>query len=135
MATRIYHNPGCSTSRNVLGIIRATDVEPEVILYLENPPKRAELEGLLEAMDMAPRDLMRRRGTPLAELGYDLPQLTDDALIQAMLDQPILIERPIVVTPKGTRLCRPIEKVLEILDPPLREPYRKENGDLVTPIA
>ncbi len=134
MTTRIYHNPACSTSRDVLGIIRATGVEPEVVLYLETPPSRGELAELIAAMDLPPREVMRRKGTPMEELGYDLPQVSDDTLIDAMIEHPIMIERPIVVTQKGARLCRPVERVLEILDPPLAQPYVRERGAVVEPL-
>jgi arsenate reductase len=110
----IYHNPACTTSRKVLATIRATGTEPQVIEYLKTPPSRAELKSLLSRMGMTPRALLRRRGTPYDELGLDGPK-SDDALIDAMLAHPILIERPIVVTADGVRLCRPVEKLAEIL--------------------
>jgi arsenate reductase len=111
----IYHNPACGTSRKVLAAIRATGAEPRVIEYLKTPPSRAELKSLLQRMGMTPRALLRRRGTPYEELGLDDPNKTDEALIEAMLAHPILIERPIVVTRRGVRLCRPPEKLAEIL--------------------
>jgi len=110
----IYHNPSCTTSRKVLAAIRATGTEPRVIEYLKTPPSRAELKSLLERMGMTPRALLRRRGTPYDELGLDDPKKTDAALIDAMLTHPILIERPIVVTDRGVRLCRPPDKLAEI---------------------
>jgi arsenate reductase len=111
----IYHNPSCTTSRKVLAAIRATGAEPRVIEYLKTPPSRAELESLLSRMGMTPRALLRRRGTPYDELGLGDPKQSDQALIDAMLAHPILIERPIVVTAHGVRLCRPPEKLAEIL--------------------
>jgi arsenate reductase (glutaredoxin) len=111
----IYHNPACGTSRKVLAAIRDTGAEPHVIEYLKTPPNRAELKSLLSRMSMTPRALLRRRGTPYDELGLDDPKQTDEALIDAMLTHPILMERPIVVTDRGVRLCRPPEKLAEIL--------------------
>ena len=111
----IYHNPSCTTSRKVLAAIRATGVEPRVVEYLKTPPGRTELQSLLSHMEMTPRALLRRRGTPYDELELDDPKLSDDSLIDAMLAHPILIERPIVVTSRGVRLCRPVEKLTEIL--------------------
>lgn len=131
----IYHNPACGTSRNVLGLIRNSGVEPTVIHYLETPPDRAQLERLIADLRMPVRDLLRQKGTPYAELGLDDPQLDDAALIAAMLRHPILINRPIVVTPLGTRLCRPSEQVLEILPEPQRGPFVKEDGEVVDPPA
>ena len=113
--TTIYHNPSCGTSRNVLAMIRAAGEEPRIIEYLRTPPSREELKGLLRQMAIAPRDLLRRKGKPYDELGLDDPKWTDEQLIDLMLRHPILIERPIVVTDKGVRLCRPSETVLEIL--------------------
>jgi arsenate reductase len=115
MTVTIYHNPACGTSRNTLAMIRASGVEPTVIEYLKTPPTKKELKSLVKAMGVAPRELLRRKGTPYDELGLDDPGLTDEQIIDAMLAHPILINRPIVVTPKGTRLCRPSEVVLEIL--------------------
>lgn len=129
----IYHNPKCGTSRNVLAMIRQSGVEPEVIAYLETPPSRETLERLLAAMSKSPRDILRRKGTPYDELGLDDPALSDAALLDAMLAHPILIERPIVVTPKGTRLCRPSETVLEILENPEIGSFAKEDGEVVKP--
>ncbi|MDR6179391.1 arsenate reductase [Pseudomonas sp. SORGH_AS 211] len=134
-AITIYHNPACGTSRNVLGLIRNTGVEPTVIHYLETPPDRAQLERLIADLDMPVRELLRQKGTPYAELGLDDPQLDDAALIAAMLQHPLLINRPIVVTPLGTRLCRPSERVLDILPEPQRGPFVKEDGEVVIPSA
>ncbi|MDB5373121.1 MAG: arsenate reductase [Belnapia sp.] len=111
MTVTIYHNPACGTSRNVLGLIRASGQEPVVIEYLKTPPSRAELIGLIDRMGMTPRALLRQKGTPYAQLGLDDPGLTDDQLLDAMLAHPILIQRPIVVAPHGVRLCRPSETV------------------------
>jgi arsenate reductase (glutaredoxin) len=111
----IYHNPACGTSRNVLALIRNSGEEPRVIEYLKTPPSRAELVQLIGRMGISVRDLLRRRGTPYDELGFDEPSLTDDALLDGMMAHPILINRPIVVTPQGVKLCRPSETVLDIL--------------------
>ncbi|KAA8919721.1 arsenate reductase (glutaredoxin) [Xanthomonas sontii] len=124
----IYHNPACGTSRNVLGLIRNSGVEPTVIEYLKTPPDRATLQTLAAASGLPLRDLMRQKGTPYAELGLDDPTLDDDALLEAMLQHPILLNRPIVVSPLGTRLCRPSETVLEILPTPQRGAFAKEDG-------
>ena len=129
----IYHNPKCGTSRNALAMIRQSGVEPEVIAYLETPPSRETLERLLAAMGKRPRDILRRKGTPYDELGLDDPALSDAALLDAMLAHPILIERPIVVTAKGVRLCRPSETVLEILENPEIGSFAKEDGEVVKP--
>ena len=133
MTVTIYHNPKCGTSRNVLAMIRQSGVEPEVIAYLETPPSRETLERLLAAMGKRPRDILRRKGTPYDELGLDDPALSDAALLDAMLAHPILIERPIVVTAKGVRLCRPSETVLEILENPEIGSFAKEDGEVVKP--
>jgi arsenate reductase len=111
----IYHNPNCSTSRKVLGMLREAGAGPRIIEYLKTPPTRDELLDLLQRMEMTPRALLRRRGTPYDSLGLDDPAKSDDALIDAMLAEPILIERPIVVGPRGVRLCRPAERVYEVL--------------------
>ncbi len=124
----IYHNPQCGTSRNVLALIRNCGVEPEVIEYLVNPPTRNTLEGLLQQMGISVRELLRRKGTPYDELGLDDPTLNDDQLLAAMLAHPILMNRPIVVTPMATRLCRPSESVLDILPSPQRGALRNEDG-------
>ena len=131
----IYHNPACGTSRNVLGLIRNSGVEPTIIHYLETPPDRAQLERLIADLGMPVRELLRQKGTPYAELGLDDPQLDDATLITAMLQHPLLINRPIVVTPLGTRLCRPSERVLEILPEPQRGPFVKEDGEVVVSSA
>jgi arsenate reductase (glutaredoxin) len=111
----IYHNPACTTSRKVLGMIRDAGVEPRVIEYLKTPPTRPELVDLLRRMGLTPRELLRRRGTPYQELGLDDPGKTDSDLIDAIMAHPILIERPVVVGPRGVRLCRPPDRVREVL--------------------
>jgi arsenate reductase len=113
----IYHNPGCGTSRNTLALIRERGFEPRVIEYLKTPPDRATLQALLTQMGISARELLRRKAPPYDELGLDDPKWTDEQLLDLMLQHPILIERPVVQTPLGTRLCRPMEKVLEILPP------------------
>lgn len=128
MTITIYHNPNCGTSRNVLGLIRNTGAEPVVIEYLKTPPARGVLVDLIARMGISVRDLLRRKGTPYDELGLDDPKWTDDALIDLMLEHPILINRPIVVTPLGVRLCRPSETVLDILPDPQRGAFAKEDG-------
>jgi arsenate reductase len=115
MSVVIWHNPKCSTSRKVLEMIEAAGIEPRVVEYVKTPPSAAEIRAVLAEMNMKPRDLLRRRGTPYEELGLDDPKLGDAALIAAMAEHPILIERPVVRTRKGTRLCRPPERVQEIL--------------------
>ena len=132
MSIIIYHNPDCGTSRNVLAMIRNTGDEPTVIEYLKTPPTRAELVAMLERMGMAPRDLMRRKGTPYDALGLDDPALSDDRLIDAMSANPILIQRPIVISPLGVKLCRPSEVVLSLLDRPQLKPFFKEDGSAVS---
>lgn len=127
----IYHNPECGTSRNTLAMIRNAGIEPRVIEYLKTPPSRAELTELLRQLGLTPRQLLREKGTPFAELGLDDPALTDDQLIDAMMDHPILINRPIVVTPLGAKLCRPSELVLDILPAPQRGAFTKEDGEQV----
>ena len=129
--TRIYHNPQCGTSRNVLALIRHAGIEPEIVEYLKTPPDRATLLALLGALQMTPRQLLRRKGTPYESLGLDDATLTDEAMIDAMLAHPILIERPIVVSPKGTRLCRPSETVLDLLPAGPLPPFSKEDGEVV----
>jgi arsenate reductase len=116
MNVTIYHNPACGTSRNTLAMIRATGTEPVIIEYLKTPPSRDELRALVQRMGIPLRDLLRQKGTPYAELGLADPSLSDDALLDAIEAHPILINRPIVVTAKGARLCRPSELVLELLD-------------------
>lgn len=127
----IYHNPACGTSRNTLALIRNADIEPHVVEYLKTPPSRPMLERLIERMGITPRDLLREKGTPFAELGLGDPSLTDDRLIDAMMAHPILINRPIVVTERGVRLCRPSEAVLDILPAPQRGEFIKEDGERV----
>lgn len=128
MTVRIYHNPSCGTSRNVLAMIRNSGEQPEVIEYLKSPPSRVELVSLLDRMGLRPRALLRRKGTPYDALKLDDPALTDDQLIDAMLAHPILIERPIVVSPLGVALCRPSEAVLALLPRPQQAPFVKEDG-------
>jgi len=127
----IYHNPDCGTSRNTLALIRNSGVEPEVIEYLRTPPSRAKLIELLQAMGMRPRDLLRQKGTPFDALGLGGTQWSDEQLVDFMVQHPILINRPIVVTARGTRLCRPSEVVLDILPSPQRGPFTKEDGEVV----
>ena len=131
MSVTIYHNPACGTSRNALELIRATGAEPEVVHYLETPPTRDELVSLMKRMGIGPRDLLREKGTPYRELGLGDTSLTDDQLIDAMMEHPILINRPIVVGPKGIRLCRPSEEVLSVLDGALAADFVKEDGEVV----
>lgn len=133
MSITIYHNPSCGTSRNTLAMIRQSGEEPEIIEYLKTPPSRERLIELLHAMNMRPRELLRRKGTPYDELGLGEPNRTDDELIAFMLEHPILINRPIVVTPKGVRLCRPSEVVLDILPNPEIGTFTKEDGEVVAP--
>jgi arsenate reductase (glutaredoxin) len=127
----IYHNPDCGTSRNTLAMIRNAGIEPHVIEYLKTPPSRALLRQLVERMGISVRDLLREKGTPYAELGLGDPSLSDDALLDAMMKHPILINRPIVVTPKGVKLCRPSEQVLELL-PAQEGEFVKEDGERVS---
>lgn len=127
----IYHNPSCGTSRNVLALIRNSGEEPTVIEYLRTPPDRATLAGLIQAMGMPVRDVLRQKGTPYDELGLGEHKWTDEQLIDFMLQHPILINRPIVVTPLGTRLCRPSEVVLDILPKPQQAAFSKEDGEVV----
>jgi len=131
LTVTIYHNPACGTSRNTLAMIRQSGEEPHVIEYLKTPPAREELVKLIDAIGITPRELLREKGTPYGELGLGDPSLTDDALIDAMITHPVLINRPIVVTEKGTALCRPSEKVLSLLANPVSS-YVKEDGEVVT---
>lgn len=131
MSVTIYHNPACGTSRNVLAMIRNSGEEPRVIEYLKMPPSRDELLSLIGRMQIPVRDLLRRKGTPFDELKLGDPTLTDSQLIDAMTAHPILINRPIVVTPLGVKLCRPSETVLDILPNPQRGPLAKEDGEVV----
>jgi len=126
----IYHNPQCGTSRNTLGLIRNAGIEPHVIEYLKTPPTRLLLRQLIARMGVSVRDVIREKGTPYAELGLDDPSLSDDQLLDAMMAHPILINRPIVVTPLGVRLCRPSETVIDIL-PPQQGEFVKEDGEPV----
>jgi arsenate reductase len=128
MTVTIYHNPNCGTSRNTLAIIRQSGEEPVVIEYLKTPPSRERLVELLAAMNMPPRKLLREKGTPYAELNLGDPKWSDDQLIDFMMAHPILINRPIVVTDKGVRLCRPSELVLDLLDKPITR-FVKEDGE------
>ena len=134
MTVTIYHNPACGTSRNTLAMIRASGEEPVVIEYLKHPPDRARLQQLIAAMNIPVRALLREKGTPYAELGLADLALGDDALIDAMLAHPILINRPIVETPKGTRLCRPSERVFDLLDTPVAS-FVKEDGEIVQAVG
>jgi arsenate reductase len=127
----IYHNPACGTSRNVLALIRDTGEEPTVVEYLETPPDRATLERLIADLGLPVRGVLRRKGTPYDDLGLDDPKWRDDQLIDFMLQHPILMNRPIVVTPIATRLCRPSEAVLDILPAPQRGAFTREDGDAV----
>ena len=127
----IYHNPDCGTSRNVLALIRNAGEEPTVIEYLKTPPDRATLERLIAAMGVPVREVLRQKGTPYDELGLGDPKWSDDQLIDFMLQHPILMNRPIVVTPIATRLCRPSEAVLDILPTPQQSAFTKEDGEAV----
>ena len=130
MKPLIYHNPACGTSRNTLAMIEASGEAPDVIEYLTSPPTRERLVELLALMELAPRELLRRKGTPYDALKLDDPALGDDQLVDAMIAHPILINRPIVVTDKGARLCRPSERVLELLDNPVAT-FTKEDGEII----
>ena len=127
----IYHNPACGTSRNTLAMIRNAGIEPQVIEYLKTPPSRAELQQLIARMGSSTRELLREKGTPYAELGLSDTSLTDDQLLDAMLAHPILINRPIVVSPLGVKLCRPSETVLDILPQAQQGAFAKEDGEKV----
>ncbi|AWB08440.1 arsenate reductase (glutaredoxin) (plasmid) [Azospirillum humicireducens] len=131
----IYHNPACGTSRNTLALIRNSGVEPTVIEYLKTPPTRDELAELIRRMGVPVRAVLREKGTPFAELGLGDPALGDDRLLDAMMAHPILINRPIVVTPQGVRLCRPSEAVLDILPDAQRGAFAKEDGEQVVDAA
>ncbi|GLR65317.1 arsenate reductase (glutaredoxin) [Marinospirillum insulare] len=130
MKVQIYHNPSCGTSRNTLAMLEASGKEPEVIEYLKAPPSRERLEALLEMMQITPRALLRRKGTPYDELDLDNAALNDEQLIDAMMAHPILINRPIVVVGDKARLCRPSESVLELLGQPI-ESFTKEDGEVI----
>ena len=127
----IYHNPGCGTSRNTLAMIRNAGIEPHVIEYLKTPPSRTLLVELIDRADMTPRELLREKGTPFAELGLVDTSLSNDALIDAMMAHPILINRPLVVSPLGVKLCRPSEAVLDLLPEPQQGAFAKEDGEKV----
>jgi arsenate reductase len=130
MDVTIYHNPACGTSRNTLALIRHAGIEPTVVEYLHDPPSRAALVELIAAAGLSVREAMRQNVPPYLERGLDDPALSDDALIEAMLREPILINRPFVVSPLGVRLCRPSERVLDLL-PPITRPFSKEDGEVV----
>jgi arsenate reductase len=130
-AITIYHNPACGTSRNVLALIRNSGIEPVIVEYLKTPPARDQLVGLIAALGMPVRSVLRRKGTPYDDLQLDDPKWTDDQLIDFMVAHPILMNRPIVVTPLGTCLCRPSEVVLDILPSPQLAPFAKEDGEPV----
>ncbi|WP_313058654.1 arsenate reductase (glutaredoxin) [Agrobacterium cavarae] len=131
MQVTIYHNPSCGTSRNTLAMIRNADIEPTVVEYLKTPPSRAELKAMITDAGLTVREAIREKGTPYAELGLDNPALSDEQLLDAMVKEPILINRPFVVTPLGTRLCRPSEAVLEILPDSHKGAFTKEDGEQV----
>jgi arsenate reductase len=131
MTTTIYHNPNCGTSRNVLALIRNSGEEPAIIEYLKTPPSRETLAKLIADAGLTARTLLRRKGTPYDELGLDDAKFSDDEIIGFMLQHPVLIERPIVVTSLGTKLCRPSEAVLDILPNPQRGAFAKEDGEVV----
>ncbi len=131
MTVTIYHNPACGTSRNTLAMIRASGIEPEVIEYLKTPPSREKLVELISKMGISPRQLLREKGTPYAELGLADLSLSDEEQIDAMMQHPVLINRPIVVTAKGVKLCRPSELVLDILENPDIGTFVKEDGEVV----
>jgi arsenate reductase len=128
----IFHNPACGTSRNTLALIRGAGIEPRVVEYLKTPPTREQLLALLAAMQIPVRELLREKGTPYAELGLADPKWTDEQLLDFIQQHPILMNRPVVQTPLGTKLCRPSEEVLELLPVGPLAPFRKEDGELVT---
>jgi arsenate reductase len=128
---KIYHNPDCGTSRNALAMIRQSGEDPEVVEYLRKPPTRDELLEIIKAMGSRPRDLLRRKGTPYDELGLEDQKWSDDQLVDFMIEHPILINRPIVVTPRGTRLCKPSEVVIEILPNSNIRSFVKEDGEII----
>ncbi|MCK0094831.1 arsenate reductase (glutaredoxin) [Yoonia sp. F2084L] len=131
MTTVIHHNPDCGTSRNVLAVIRATGTEPVVVEYLKTGWTRPQLQALFAAADITPRDALRTSKSPAEELGLLAPDVSDDVLLDAMLQHPVLVNRPIVCTPKGVALCRPSEAVLPLLEKPLTGPVYKEDGTLI----
>ena len=128
---KIYHNPNCGTSRNTLALIRNSGLEPEVVLYLETPPSKEQLTKLILDMSIPVRDMLRQKGTPYHELNLGNAKWSDEELIDFMMAHPILINRPIIVTPLGTKLCRPSESVLDILANPQRGAFKKEDGEAV----
>jgi arsenate reductase len=134
-AVTIWHNPACGTSRNVLALIRNAGIEPTIVEYLKTPPTRGALVGTIAAAGLSVRQALREKGTPYAELGLGDPALSDEVLLDAMLAEPILINRPFVTTPIGTRLCRPSEVVLDILPSPQRGAFAKEDGEAVVDAA
>ncbi len=127
----IYHNPECGTSRNALAMIRNAGIEPHVVEYLKTPPSRALLESLIERAGISARALLREKGTPFADLGLGNPDLTDPQLVDAMMEHPILINRPLVVSPLGVKLCRPSEEVLDLIPAGQRGAFAKEDGEQV----
>jgi len=127
----IYHNPACGTSRNTLALIRNSGAEPEVIEYLKTPPSKERLLQLLTALGIGARDLLRQKGTPYEEMQLGDPKWSDDELLDCMVQHPILMNRPVVVTPLGTKLCRPSESVLDILPSPQQGAFTKEDGEVV----
>jgi arsenate reductase len=127
----IYHNPECGTSRNALAMIRNAGIEPHVVEYLKTPPSRAMLESLIARAGLSPRDLLREKGTPFAELGLGDPDLSDEQLVDAMMEHPILINRPLVVSPLGVKLCRPSEEVLDLIPAEQQGAFAKEDGEAV----
>ncbi|MBO9375141.1 arsenate reductase (glutaredoxin) [Sphingomonas histidinilytica] len=131
----VYHNPECGTSRNVVGLIRNAGIEPHIVEYLKSPPTRTLLVQLVERAGIRPRDLLREKGTPYAELGLDDLSLSDEALVDAMMAHPILINRPLVVSPLGVKLCRPSEAILDILPAAQRGAFTKEGGERVVDAA
>lgn len=131
----IYHNPACGTSRNTLAMIRNAGIEPHVVEYLKTPPSRVLLESLIARAGITPRDLLRQKGTPYAELGLEDPALSDAALIDAMMAHPVLINRPLVVSPLGVKLCRPSEEVLDLLPAAQLGAFAKEDGEVVVDAA
>ena len=130
-STTIYHNPKCETSRNTLALIRNAGIEPAIIEYLQHPPSREQLREMITAAGLSVRGVLREKGTPFAELALGDPQLSEDQLLDAMMAHPILINRPFVITERGTRLCRPSELVLDILPLPQRGYFAKEDGEVV----
>jgi arsenate reductase len=130
MHVEIWHNPSCGTSRNTLALIRHVGIEPTVVEYLQSPPSKPRLAEAIAAAGLSVREAIRQKGTPYAELGLDDPSLSDDALLDAMVATPVLINRPFVISPLGTRLSRPSEVVLDIL-PPCEKPFTKEDGEVV----